>query len=72
LWDNLAFAKELHVKDAVLARRRGLSIMEMAKTAWVYKKLRNFRTGIKACISILKCAFGLDRCTWSGWESFKR
>jgi IS5 family transposase len=70
--DNLAFAKENDVKDAVFARKRGLTILEMAKSAWVYKKLRNFRAGIEAGISALKRAFGLDRCTWSGWEGFKR
>ena len=44
----------------------------MAKSAWVYKVLRNFRAGIEAGISILKRAFGLDRCTWKGWEGFRR
>jgi len=33
--------------------------------------LRNFRAGIEAGISTLKRAFGLDRCTWSGWRGFK-
>ena len=70
--ENLAFAKENHVKDAVFAKKRGLTILEMAKSAWVYKKLRNFRAGIEAGISVLKRAFGLDRCMWSGWEGFKR
>jgi IS5 family transposase len=70
--DNLAFAKGHGVKDAVFARKRGLSVLDMAKSSWVYKKLRNFRAGIEAGISILKRAFGLDRCTWSGWEGFKR
>ena len=70
--ENLAFAKERGVKDAVFAKRRGLSITDMAKSTWVYKKLRNFRAGIEAGISTLKRAFGLDRCTWSGWEGFKR
>ena len=70
--DNLAFAKENHVKDAVFARKRGLTILEMAKSNWVYKKLRNFRAGIESGISALKRAFGLDRCTWSTWEGFKR
>ncbi len=60
------------VKDAVFAKKRGLSILDMAKSTWVYKKLRNFRAGIEAGISALKRAFGLDRCTWSGWEGFKR
>ena len=70
--NNLAFAKGNGVKDAVFARKRSLSILDMAKSAWVYKKLRNFRAGIESGISALKRAFGLDRCTWSGWEGFKR
>jgi IS5 family transposase len=70
--DNLAFAKSNGIKDAVFAKKRGLSILDMAKSNWVYKKLRNFRAGIEAGISVLKRAFGLDRCTWSGWEGFKR
>ncbi len=69
--DNLVFAKENGVKDAVFAKKRGLSILDMAKSSWVYK-LRNFRAGIESSISTLKRAFGLDRCTWSGWEGFKR
>ena len=70
--DNLAFAKEHQVKDAVFAKKRGLSVLDMAKSNWVYKALRNFRAGIEAGISILKRAFGLDRCTWKGWEGFGR
>jgi IS5 family transposase len=70
--ENLAFAKGNGVKDAVFARKRSLSILAMAKSTWVYKKLRNFRAGIESSISALKRAFGLDRCTWSGWEGFKR
>jgi IS5 family transposase len=70
--DNLAFAKDKGVKDAVFAKRRSLSILDMAKSNWVYKKLRNFRAGIESGISALKRAFGLDRCTWSGWDGFKR
>jgi IS5 family transposase len=70
--DNLKDAKELGVKDAVFAKKRGLSVIDMAKSSWVYKKLRNFRAGIEANISTLKRAFGLDRCTWKGWEGFKQ
>jgi IS5 family transposase len=70
--DNLAFAKEHKIKDAVFAKKRGLSVLDMAKSAWVYKALRNFRAGIEAGISTLKRAFGLDRCTWKGWEGFGR
>jgi len=70
--NNLAFAKGCEVKDAVFAKKRGLTVTEMAKSAWVYKMLRNFRAGIEAGISTLKRAFGLDRCTWSGWGGFKQ
>jgi IS5 family transposase len=69
---NLDFAKANQVKDAVFAKRRGLSVLAMAKSQWVYKRLRNFRAGIEAGISVLKRAFGLDRCTWSGWAGFKQ
>lgn len=69
---NLAFAKANQVKDAVFAKRRELSVLAMARSQWVYKRLRNFRAGIEAGISVLKRAFGLDRCTWSGWASFKQ
>ena len=70
--ENLAYAKENHIKDAVFAKKRGLSVLDMAKSNWVYKKLRNFRAGIEAGISTLKRAFGLDRATWTGWEGFAR
>jgi len=70
--DNLAHAKEHGVKDAVFAKNRGLSVLAMAKSTWVYKALRNFRAGIEAGTSTLKRAFGLDRCTWKGWEGFGR
>jgi len=70
--DNLAFAKGHQVKDAVFAKKRGLSVLDMAKSSWVYKKLRNFRAGIEAGISTLKRAFGLDRCIWKGWDGFGR
>lgn len=69
---NLAYAREHGVKDAAFARKRGLSVLDMARSAWVYKALRNFRAGIEAGISTLKRAFGLDRCTWKGWEGFGR
>ena len=69
---NFAFAKGREVKDAVFAKKRGLTVIEMAKSVWVYKMLRNFRAGIEAGISSLKRAFGLARCTWSGWSGFKQ
>jgi IS5 family transposase len=37
--ENLAAAKDLKVKDVVFAKKRGLSVIDMAKSAWVYGKL---------------------------------
>ena len=70
--ENLEEAKKEGVQDMAFAKKRGLKILDMAKSEWVYKKLRNFRAGIEGLISVLKRAFGLDRCTWSDWEGFKQ
>lgn len=69
--DNLVNIKKLGVEDVAFAKRRGIEITEMTKSMWVYRKLRNFRAGVEGGISFLKRAFGLDRCTWSGLDSFK-
>lgn len=70
--DNLDKAKERGVRDVSFSKRKGLAVPDMVKSSWVYKKLRNFRAGIEANISVLKRAFGLTRCTWSGWSGFKQ
>jgi IS5 family transposase len=70
--DNLAFAKSNRVKDVVFSKKRGLSVIDMAKSNWVYRRLKNFRAGIEANISTLKRSFGLTRCSWSGWKGFKQ
>jgi IS5 family transposase len=68
---NLEQAKALGVDDVVFHKKRGMAIDAMAKSRWVYRKLRNFRAGIEANISCLKRAFGLDRCTWRGLAHFQ-
>jgi IS5 family transposase len=68
---NLAQIKELGVKDVAFSKKRGLEISDMVKSTWVYQQLRNFRAGIEGMISFLKRGLGLDRCNWSGFESFK-
>jgi IS5 family transposase len=70
--DNLRLAKGQGVKDVMFAKKRGLGILDMVKSLWVYKKLRNFRAGIEANISRLKRVFGLDRCNWQGWPGFRQ
>ena len=70
--DNLTEAKAQGVQDICFAKKRGLSVEAMARSPWMYRTLRRFRAGIEAGISVLKRAFGLDRCTWSGWQGFQR
>jgi IS5 family transposase len=67
---NLAAGKEKGVKDVCFAKKRGLTVEAMVKSPWVYRMLKDFRAGIEANISVLKRAFGLDCCTWSGWRGF--
>lgn len=67
---NLERAKELGVEDIAFHRKAGLEIHEMVRSAWVFRRLRNWRSGIEGCISTLKRAFQLSRCTWRGLGSF--
>jgi len=55
----------------VFTKAQGIDVADMAKSSWIYKRLRDFRAGIEAGISFIKRVFGLDRCNWSGFESFK-
>jgi len=69
--DNLAIAKDMQIKDVCFAKKRGLSVEDMCRSQWVYKRLRRFRAGIESGISWIKRCFGFARCTWKGLRSFK-
>ena len=69
--ENLEAAKELGVEDVAFHKKCGLTVEEMVKSHWVYRRLRNFRAGIEGNISCLKRAYGLGRCTWKGLSHFK-
>jgi IS5 family transposase len=69
--DNLNQAKARGVSDVAFPKKRGLAVADMAKSPWVYRKLRNFRAGIEAGISCFKRAYGGGRCTWRGRDRFK-
>jgi IS5 family transposase len=69
---NLEEAKGRGIKDVAFAKRKGLSVLDMVKSKWVYKQLKNFRAGIEANISRLKRSFGFSRCDWTGWVGFKQ
>jgi IS5 family transposase len=68
---NLEAIHDLEVEDVVFSKGRGLSIPDMAKSSSVYKRMRRFRAGIEGIISFLKRCFGMWRCTYRGFESFK-
>ena len=69
--ENLKTAKQRDIKDVAFHKKRGLEILDMVKSPWVYRKLRNFRAGIEAGISYLKRSFGLSRCNWKGLDHLK-
>lgn len=68
---NLEQIKQLGVEDVVFAKGPGLKVSDMAKSSWVFYKLRRFRAGIEGIISFLKRGFGLRRCEWKSLPSFK-
>jgi transposase, IS5 family len=68
---NVHAIKEMGVQDVVFSKHVGLEVADMAKSKWVFRKLRNFRAGIEGVISFLKRTFRLGRCNWSGLESFE-
>lgn len=70
--DNLRWAKKQGISDVAFAKKRDLKVSEMVRSSWVYRQLRRFRAGIEGCISMLKRVFGVDRCTWKGWEHFQQ
>ena len=67
---NLTNCKDLGVADVCFAKKRGLAVLDMVRSQWVYDKLRRFRAGIEAGISLLKRVFGLARCVWKGARGF--
>lgn len=69
--ENLLKLKAAGVQDVVFNKKRGLKVADMARSSWVFKKLRDFRAGIEGMISFLKRCFGAGLCTWRGLESFK-
>ena len=69
--DNLESAKSKGIKDVCFAKRRGIEIVDMCRSEYVYKRLRRFRAGVESGISWLKRCFGFARCTWKSLASFK-
>ena len=69
--DNLTQLKQTGVQEVAFAKKAGLKIEDMVRSLWVYRRLRDFRSGIEGVISFLKRCFGLTRCTWRSLASFR-
>ena len=68
VWDGKSNGSRHMLSEA---KKRGLKQEEMCRSPWVYNRLRRFRAGIESGISWLKRCFGLTRCTWKSFRSFK-
>ena len=70
--DNERIAKEKGVKQVALPKPGRLSEVRksLQKASW-FKKLLRWRAGVEGNLSTLLRSFGLKRCLWKGWRSFK-
>ena len=69
--ENLRVAKEeLKVEEVMFHKKCGLEVKDMARSAWVYRRLKNFRAGIEGLISALKRG-GMGRCSWRSHDSLE-
>ena len=68
---NLEQARELGVERCAFSKGKGLTPSEMAGSRRTYGRLKRFRAGVEAWISVYKRGFGLSRCSWKGWCGFQ-
>lgn len=69
--ENLKSIKAEGPKDVVFSKAPpNISARDMTASPRTHHLLKKFRAGVEGCISFVKRALGLDRCTWRGEESF--
>lgn len=70
--DNERIAKEKGVQQVAFPKPGRLSEVRksLQKAPW-FKKLLRWRAGVEGNLSTLLRSYGLKRCLWKGWESFK-
>jgi len=70
--ENERLAKEKGVKRVALPKPGRLSELRKSLQAapW-FRKLLRWRGGVEGNLSTLLRSYGLKRCLWKGWESFK-
>ena len=64
-------ARQMGVKDIAFSATKGNKLSELVTSDRIYKALRKWRAGIEGIISAGKRAYGLTRCNWRSFESFK-
>jgi IS5 family transposase len=70
--ENERVAKMAGVKEVALPKPGRLSELrrKLQAAPW-FRRLLKFRAGIEGNLSTLLRSFGLKRCLWQGWHSFK-
>jgi IS5 family transposase len=68
---NVDSARDLGVKDASFAKKGTIDVLRGTRGPAQHKKLQRFRAGVEGIISFTKRCFGLDRCLWRGYASFR-
>jgi IS5 family transposase len=61
----------LGVQDVAFAKNSAIDVLRSVASAATHRALQRLRAGVEATISWLKRSFGLARCTWSGFRSFR-
>jgi IS5 family transposase len=70
--DNERIAREKGVRQVALPKPGRLNeLRKSLQNAPWFKKLLRWRAGVEGNLSTLLRSFGLKRCLWKGWESFK-
>ena len=62
---------ERGVEEVAFAKNSGFDVLQSVSDPKVHRTLMRARAGVEATISWLKRCFGLRRCPWSGFASFK-
>lgn len=68
---NAQRSRELGVKDTCFAAKGSIDVLSAVRSPEQYRKLHRFRAGVEGIISFTKRCFGLGRCLWRGYSSFK-
>jgi IS5 family transposase len=69
---NERIAAQAGVREVALPKPGRLSEVRksLQKAPW-FRRLMRFRAGVEGNLSTLLRSFGLKRCLWKGWKSFK-